>query len=106
MHELQHHNGWPWPGVLAGMMAMLQVTQTEVNGTVYYTTTARGVAYTLRRKRDGEWELSSRRLSLGRHNVGTTKFFASLNDLEASIKALRGIAALLNDAASAGATRH
>jgi len=84
----------------------LEVTQAEVNGIVYYTTTARGVAYTLRRKRSGEWELSSRRLSLGRHNVGSTKFFASLDELEASIKARRGIAALLNDAAGAGATRH
>jgi len=88
------------------MSAMLKVTQTDVNGTTYYTTTARGVSYTLRRKRDGEWELSSRRLALGRQNVGSTKFFATLEELEASIKALRGIAALLNDAAGAGATRH
>lgn len=88
------------------MMAMLQVTQTEVNGTVYYTTTARGVAYTLRRKRDGEWELSSRRLSLGRHNVGSTKFFANLEALEAAIAAFRGIAQLLQDTAGAGESRH
>ncbi|MDU4254494.1 hypothetical protein [Pseudomonas sp.] len=82
------------------------LTKTIQNGNTYYSMTHRGVAYMLRCKRDGSWELSSRRLSLGRGNVGSVKFYDTLDELERSMKAFRGVAKLLADTEGAGASRH
>ena len=73
----------------------LQIEQTEVGSVTYYTTQARGINYTLHNT-GTEWELHSRRQALGQNNVGTYKFFASLQDLENKMKAFNGISKLIH----------
>ncbi len=54
--------------------------------------TNRGTAYTLIKATDGSWSLWSSRLALRSVSV---RVFAKLEDLEKTIKAFRGVAALL-----------
>ena len=73
----------------------LQIEQTEVESVTYYTTQARGVNYTLHNT-GSEWELHSRRQALGQNNVGSYKFFSSLEALEKKMKAFSGVSKLIN----------
>lgn len=68
---------------------MIQVQ--TINGTDYFTTEARGVEYAARVNVLGLWEVSSRRKSLGRRNVGTCRHFDSIEQMAASISAFRGL---------------
>lgn len=47
----------------------------------YFTAERRGVSYCASQKRDGKWEVHSRRLALGRGNVGSWKFYDTVEDL-------------------------
>lgn len=72
-------------------MTTAQILTREVhNGTVYLTAEYRGTAYTLRRSQWG-WELSTKRLSLGRYNVGGFKRFDTLAEVQAKCKAFAGV---------------
>ena len=73
----------------------LQIEQTEVESVTYYTTQVRGINYTLHNT-GSEWELHSRRQALGKNNVGSYKFFPSLQALEKQIKAFNGVSQLIN----------
>lgn len=64
-----------------------QTYSTEVaNGNKYITTVYRGTEYTLRSGAYG-WEVSTRRLSLGRFNFGGFKRFDTVAQLVAGCKA-------------------
>lgn len=69
---------------------MQTLTREIHNGTTYLATEYRGTAYTLRRSQWG-WELSTKRLSLGRYNVGGFKRFETLADVQANCKAFAGV---------------
>ena len=72
-------------------MTAAQILTREVhNGTVYLTTEYRGTAYTPRFSQWG-WELSTKRLSLGRYNVGGFKRFDTLAEVQAKCKAFAGV---------------
>jgi hypothetical protein len=74
----------------------MQITTEIIEGTTYYIMTLRGVRYTISFDQLWEeWRVMSRRLSLGRMNTGSTRHFKTLADVEAKIKGLRGISALL-----------
>lgn len=65
---------------------MNATTRTIHNGQLYVSATSRGTEYCLQRLGDG-WFVSSRRLALGRHNVGSGRHFATLADVAAGCKA-------------------
>jgi hypothetical protein len=69
---------------------MQTLTREIHNGTAYLSTEYRGTAYTLCRCQWG-WEVSTRRLSLGRHNMGGVKIFKTLADVQANCKAFAGV---------------
>jgi hypothetical protein len=58
----------------------------EVEGRQYVSTTARGVAYTMS-KAGEEWHVYTRRLALGRWNMGGFKRFDSLAAVATGCKA-------------------
>ena len=69
----------------------MQTITTEVhNGDKYITTEYRGTSYTLRRSNWG-WEVTTKRLSLGRHNFGGFKRFETFSDVQSNCKAFAGI---------------
>lgn len=72
------------------MTTAQSLTREVHNGTVYLTAEYRGTAYTLRRSQWG-WELSTKRLSLGRYNVGGFKRFDTLAEVQAKCKAFAGV---------------
>lgn len=82
---------------------MLNIEQTIHEGITYYSTVSRGTRYSLRQHK-GEWELYSKRLALGRSSAGSFRFFDSLNELEATVKAFDGIGLLLGS--ENGAAKH
>ena len=54
----------------------MQITQENIDGKTYYSAESKRVAYTLTFNEGyGEWELHSKRLSLGKMNTGTYRFF-------------------------------
>ena len=59
---------------------------TTINGSKYITATARGTEYTLMRLGDA-WFVSSRRLALGRGNIGGGKHYDTLAEVAAGCKA-------------------
>lgn len=61
-----------------------------VNGQKYLTTVRRGVEYTLMRSGDG-WGVASRRLALGRFNVGGYRSYATLADVKVNCKAFTDV---------------
>lgn len=68
-----------------------QLITREIHGnTVYLTTTYRGTIYTLRRS-PWAWEVSTRRLALGRSKIGGVKHFDTLADVTANCKAFAGV---------------
>ena len=67
-------------------MEGLQVITREIlNGKVYVSTVSRGTEYCLCRNADA-WIVRTRRLGLGRHNLGGCKHFATLADVAAGCK--------------------
>lgn len=60
-----------------------------------FSTEARGVEYFARLNILGKWEVSSRRMSLGRRNPGSVRHFDTLAEVEANVKAFAGLAGLL-----------
>jgi hypothetical protein len=69
----------------------MQVLTREVaNGMTYLTTEYRGTEYTLRRGEWG-WELTTRRISLGRWNMGGFKRFETLEEVKAKCKAFAAV---------------
>lgn len=63
-----------------------------VDGVTWYTTTYRGVEYSLKRDNYGRgWELWSKRKSLGPMNVGNIRYFSTLDSLKKSTKAFSGL---------------
>ncbi|MBF6615571.1 MAG: hypothetical protein ITG07_02485 [Candidimonas sp.] len=81
---------------------MATIEQSNIEGVSYYTVVSRGTRYSLRQHK-GEWELYSKRLALGRSNIGSYRFFRSLEEVEASVKAFSGIKLLLGSSAPAAA---
>ena len=73
----------------------MMINTETYEGITYYSMSSRGIDYTLRFNSD-EWELHSHRKALGRSNVGTFKFFKTIEDVESSIKAFKGISSLIN----------
>lgn len=60
------------------------ITKTVQDGVAYYTTTARGVEYCAYFMASaGRWFVSSRRLALGRGNVGGGKYYDRVEDCKA-----------------------
>ena len=66
------------------------LNRTIANGKTYLTTEYRGTEYTLRCGKFG-WELSTRRIALGRSCMGGFKRFATLADVQAKCKAFAGV---------------
>lgn len=65
-------------------------TKTIENGKAYTSTVHRGTEYTIRHGEWG-WELTTRRLSLGRWNLGGFKRFDTFTALQESCKAFAGL---------------
>lgn len=72
-------------------------TVSITNGLKYISAEYRGTSYCLSRNGDG-WFVSSRRLALGRWNMGGGKCYATLADVAAGCKAF-GSAAVLAEMA-------
>ena len=72
----------------------MQITSTVIEDVTYYTMISRGVTYTLN-KYGKQWALHSQRNALGRGNVGSYKFFNTLQEVESKLKAFVGISQLL-----------
>lgn len=70
------------------MQNAIQMTSHE--GREYFTTVARGTEYTASKGTYG-WEVYTRRLALGRFNVGGFKRFSSLADVSANVRAFAGL---------------
>lgn len=74
---------------------MIQQTDTATGPA--FSVEARGVSYYLRRDTMGRWELSSQRLALAAARMGgTVRHFAELAQVEATVKAFRGLGALVS----------
>lgn len=71
-------------------MSAQLITREIHDNTVYLATTYRGTIYTLRRS-PWAWEVSTRRLALGRGNIGGVKHFDTLADVRANCKAFAGV---------------
>jgi hypothetical protein len=66
------------------------ITRGIHNGATYLKTEYRGTSYILRRSQWG-WELTTKRLALGRYNVGGRKRFQTLAEVQANCKAFAGV---------------
>jgi len=85
---------------------MPAIEQQIIEGTTYFTTVSRGTRYSLR-QHNSQWELYSKRLALGSSSIGSFRFFDTLEQLEAEVKAFAGIASLLcSTSGCAGAAKH
>lgn len=73
----------------------MEIEIKDLEGIRYYEMCHRAISYTLRHI-DNEWELQSHRQALGWQNPGSYRFFKSLEDLEKSVKAFKGISMLIN----------
>jgi len=72
------------------------IQQTETHTGPAFSVEARGVSYYLRRDTLGRWELSSQRLALVAARMGgTVRHFSDLAQVEATVKAFRGLGALV-----------
>ena len=72
------------------------IETTQIEETTYYKAEQRGIAYMIYFNSRGEWEVHSQRKALGRHNVGSYKWFANLDEVEAKYKCFRGLSLLIN----------
>ena len=66
------------------------IQASNIDGTTYYSATARGVEYTAHLNAVG-WFVSSRRIALGRSNIGSGRYYASLTALAAGCKAFASL---------------
>ncbi|MBT2793820.1 hypothetical protein [Paraburkholderia strydomiana] len=66
----------------------------EHDGSTYYQTLWRGVAYTAH-EAGSRWFVATHRLALGRHHIGGGRYYDSLQELSIGCKAFAGPAALL-----------
>jgi hypothetical protein len=64
------------------------------DGKPYYSATSRGVSYCAH-ELGGRWFVSSRRLALGRSNIGGGRYYETLADVAAGCKAFAGLDLLL-----------
>jgi hypothetical protein len=71
------------------------ITAEQVEGTMYYTATLRGVEYCAH-ELCGKWFVGTRRLALGRSNMGGGKYYDTVADVANGCKALAGLDLLLS----------
>ena len=69
------------------------ITMTEATHGPAFQTVSRGVSYYLRTDGIGRLELSSKRLAMA--TIGQVRHFRDLGEVEQSIKAFRGLSALV-----------
>jgi len=63
-----------------------------VEATTFFKTEARGVSYLARYVEcRSEWEVHSKRIALGRSNVGTFRYFKSAVEIAEKVKAFRDL---------------
>jgi len=76
---------------------MALVVETSVlDGMTYYSTETKSVSYFFYKTPMQGWSLRSNRKSLGRNNVGTHKYFDTLEDLCSSLKSFKGLFELIS----------
>jgi len=63
-------------------------------GPLTFATTARGVNYHAQLMVNGRWVVLSHRIALGPRHIGGSKWFNTLDELEAGVKAFKGLASL------------
>lgn len=62
-----------------------------------FQTTARGVSYLLRVDQFGRFEVASQRIALRAARMGgTVRFFKTAEEVEANVKAFKGLSALMS----------
>ncbi len=72
------------------------IQATETNTGLAFETVARGVSYYLRTDGLGRYELTSQRLALRAARMGgTVRHFATLDEVESTVKAFAGISLLV-----------
>ena len=74
----------------------MEVKTEKIDGTTYYGMNNRGTTYTLYSDETFGWCLHSKRDALTTYNVGTYRNFKTLEELEGTIKAFRGISQVIN----------
>lgn len=67
------------------------ITAEIIDNVAYYTTVRGGVEYTAYQSAIGGWYVLTKRLALGRSNVGGCKHFDSVNAVASSVKAFFGL---------------
>jgi len=72
---------------------MMIMTETHDN-IMYYIAETSTVVYTLRFY-DSAWELHSQRKALGRYNMGSYRFFKTLEQIESQLKCFVGISKII-----------
>lgn len=74
----------------------MQIKTETIEDVTYYMIESRGVVYTIYfQDVVGAWCVGSRRKSLGRRNMGSSRYFKTLDAIEKKIKGLFGISALI-----------
>lgn len=72
------------------------IQASNIEGKTYYTAIARGVEYTAcESKVTNNWFVYTRRLALGRSNMGGVRYYESVEALAANCKAFAGLDVLL-----------
>ncbi len=74
---------------------MTEISIKTIDGRKHYSIENRGIAYTLSQNDHAEWELISKRKAMS--TDGQFRIFASLEALESTLKAFRGIGAVIQD---------
>jgi len=67
------------------------ITAEIIDNVTYYTTVRGGVEYTAYQNAMGGWYVLTKRLALGRPNIGGCKNFDSVNAVSSSVKAFFGL---------------
>lgn len=70
------------------------ISAETLDGVTYYSATRRGVEYMAFDGLSG-WGVSTRRLALGRMNVGGFKYYDSVEQISATVAAFRGLDMLI-----------
>lgn len=71
------------------------ITAKQIESTTYYSVVLRGVEYCAYLTKHSGWCVTTHRVALGRSNAGGCKYFDSLSDLSAKVKAFSGLDKLL-----------
>lgn len=74
----------------------MTITAKQIDDTTYYKAVVRGVEYCAYLTKHSGWCVITRRIALGRSNPGGCKYFDSLSELSAKVKAFSGLDALLS----------